>query len=104
MTFDDHVEKIGMLALTIFRGYDTFVLRETDKDFFLSLKRDFPVDDKSTITFNKRAVNVGPKPQLEFFKEFKDNSDETIVARGDSLAALEEQLELLKKERGNENE
>jgi len=97
LTFEEHVNKLGALALTLYPSYDTFELRETDKYFFLSLKR----EEDSSVMMDKRVINVGGRSQLEFFKEIKDKSDETIVARGDSLAALEEQLELLKKKRGN---
>lgn len=96
MTFEEHVEKLGALALTIFPYHDTFKLYETDKNFFMSVKYDRPPKYKNTYPSEPKVEFGG---ELKFFKEFVDDSCEIFVARGDSLSALEEQLELLKGKR-----
>jgi len=44
----------------------------------------------SMTVISRRAATVDGRSQLEFFKEHKDNSGETIIAWGDCLSAIEE--------------
>lgn len=95
MTFEDHVNKLGKIVKAIFPMYDSFDLYETDDYFFISVKRSVPLNGSK---YN--IIESVDKSVPLFSRMYEDLSEERIVARGDSLAALEEELKLLKNQKG----
>lgn len=91
MTFEEHVEKLGNMALKLYPKYENFKLYENEHHFYLVVNRDGE-KISSRISIGNYLYDDLSRPT-----QYEDRNDETIVARGDSLSAIEEQLELLEK-------
>jgi len=88
LTFEEHVEKLKRLALTVHPYYDIFTLYETDESFLISAK--LGKEQLGIVEYFRRVDDTAT-----MCVELRDESQETVIASGDCLADIEERLELL---------